>query len=71
MKKQPLTDKQKEVLSYIKDYISENGYSPSWEEIADRFDTGITNVRRYINFLVQKGHITKDNTTRPPEITMV
>lgn len=71
MRKQPLTDKQQEVLDFIKAHIEEHGYSPSWEQIAKRFDTGVTNVRRYINFLVQKGHITKDNTTRPPAITVL
>lgn len=71
MRKQPLTQKQQEVLDYIQAHIEENGYSPSWRQIADHFDTGLTNVRRYINFLLEKGHITRDLSTRPPSITVV
>lgn len=71
MKKQPLTDKQQEVLDFIKGYIDENGLSPSWSAIADRFDTGVENVRRYLNALTRKGHISKDTSTRPPAITVL
>lgn len=71
MTKKPLTDKQQEVLNFIKSHIEDHGHSPSWEDIAKRFDTGVTNVRRYISFLEKKGHIQKDNSTRPPSISIL
>lgn len=71
MKKQPLTKNQKEILDFIKAHIDENGFSPSWSAIAESFDTGVGNVRRYINALIKKGHISKDTSTRPPTITVL
>ena len=32
-----LTKRQKEILDYISDYIEQNGYAPSFEEIAKSF----------------------------------
>ncbi|MCB1529571.1 MAG: hypothetical protein KDJ42_01025, partial [Alphaproteobacteria bacterium] len=56
MKKQPLSIKQREFLDFIKAHIDEHGYSPSWDALAENFNTGIPNVRRYITSLIDKGH---------------
>jgi SOS-response transcriptional repressor LexA len=32
-----LTKRQKEILDFLRDFLNERGYSPSFEEIADRF----------------------------------
>jgi len=71
MKKKPLTEKQREVLTFVEDYIADNGHSPSYAEIGDRFATSIDNARRYIKSLVSKGHITKDASARPPILEVV
>ena len=31
----PLTKRQREILNYLTRYAEENGYAPSFEEIAD------------------------------------
>ena len=33
-----LTKRQREILNYLTEYSSENGYAPSFEEIAGKFD---------------------------------
>ena len=53
-----LTDKQKEVLSYISEYIKEWGMSPSFEDICSRFGFSSYNtVTTYLKALEQKGYI--------------
>lgn len=71
MSKKPITNKQEQVLKYIELYIEKNGYSPAWGTIADHFNTSVSNVRRYINFLIKKGHATRDCSTRPPTIKLL
>ena len=66
--KQALTAKQADVLDFIKNQILENGYPPSRLEIAKRFNTHLNNITKYTNILVAKGHIEKDNSTRPVTI---
>lgn len=71
MKKQPLTNKQQEVLDYIKAHIEKQGYSPKREDIAEEFGTGINNVSRYIDVLCEKGWLRKDSSKRPPVLEVV
>ncbi|MDY7031448.1 MAG: transcriptional repressor LexA [Thermodesulfobacteriota bacterium] len=53
-----LTHKQKEVLSYISEYITEWGMSPSFDEICSRFGFSSYNtVTTYLKLLEQKGYI--------------
>lgn len=57
----PLTKKQKEVYDYIKNFIDENGYAPSYREIAAFFNLSSTGtIAEYINILEQKGYLTKE-----------
>lgn len=57
----PLTKRQKEILEYIRGFIDENGYAPSFREIAFYFDFSSTGtVAEYVNILQEKGYITKD-----------
>jgi repressor LexA len=57
----PLTKRQKEILEYLRGFIDENGYAPSFREIAYYFDFSSTGtVAEYINILEEKGYITKD-----------
>lgn len=71
MKKQPLTHKQKKYLNFIKDFIAKNDHSPTRQDIADHFDTGLNNAGRYIDFLCKKGWIEKDFSVRPPVLKVL
>ncbi len=53
-----LTNRQKEVLSYISGYIDAWGKSPSFEEVCSHFGFSSYNtVSGYLNVLEQKGYI--------------
>ncbi len=57
MKKQ-LTARQKEILDFILKFIDENGYSPTYREIAAEFNLASTfGVKRHIDALVKKGYL--------------
>ena len=57
----PLTKRQKEILNYISNFIQENGYAPSFREIAYYFEFSSTGtVAEYVNILEEKGYIQKD-----------
>jgi len=64
MKKQlPLTKKQTEILNFIKAFIKENDYAPSYREIAKSLSlSSVATIAEYINVLAQKGYLTKDNS---------
>jgi len=65
-----LTKRQRELLDYLKEYISVNGYSPTFEEIADHFHfRSKGTVYKHIQNLKKKGFITKDwNRSRSVEL---
>ena len=57
----PLTRRQKEIFDYIQNFIEENGYSPSYREIAYYFEySSVATVAEYISILEEKGYITKE-----------
>ncbi len=56
----PLTKRQKEILDHIGAYILENGYAPSFEEIADAFGySSLATVHEHLSNLERKGYIRK------------
>lgn len=58
---EPLTRKQKDILEYIRHFIDDNGYSPSYREIAHFFELSSTGtVAEYVSILEEKGYLTKD-----------
>ncbi len=58
---EPLTRKQKDILEFIRHFIDDNGYAPSYREIAHYFELSSTGtVAEYINILEEKGYLTKD-----------
>ena len=62
MDKEQLTQKQLEILNYIKNYISINGYSPSIREICKGNNiSSSSTVHSHINNLVNKGYLKKEN----------
>ncbi|MBU1126526.1 MAG: transcriptional repressor LexA [Patescibacteria group bacterium] len=54
----PLTKKQREVLDFIESFIQENGYTPSYREIADGLGlSSPATVHQHIQTLCEKGVI--------------
>lgn len=57
----PLTKRQKEILDYIRRFIDENGYAPSFREVAHYFEFSSTGtVAEYMNILEEKGYLTRE-----------
>ena len=58
---EPLTRRQKEILDFIRNFIDENGYAPSYREIAYYFELSSTGtVAEYITILEEKGYLSKE-----------
>jgi repressor LexA len=58
---EPLTKRQKEILDFIRKFIDENGYAPSFREIAYYFEFSSTGtIAEYINILQEKGYLTRE-----------
>ncbi len=54
----PLTKRQKQILDYLKGFIDENGYAPSFEEICQAFGyTSLATVHEHLSNLERKGYI--------------
>ncbi len=66
----PLTKRQKEILDFIEGFIAENGYAPSFEEIADSFGyASLATVHEHLSNLERKGYIRKAyNESRSVEV---
>lgn len=62
-KKLPLTKRQTEILAFIRGFIGENDYAPSYREIAKSLSlSSVATVAEYICVLTQKGYLTKDSS---------
>ena len=57
-----LSARQKEILSFIRGYIDENGISPSFAEIAEAFSFSIPAAHYAVEALVRKGAIGRDGS---------
>jgi repressor LexA len=56
----PLTRRQKQILDHIGGYIDEQGYAPSFEEIAEAFGyASLATVHEHLSNLERKGYIRK------------
>jgi repressor LexA len=66
----PLTKRQKEILDFLEEFLGENGYPPSFEEIAHHFGyTSLATVHEHLENLKQKGYIRKSyNASRSIEL---
>jgi repressor LexA len=66
----PLTKRQKEILDYIQAFIAEQGYAPSFEEIAESFGySSLATVHEHLSNLERKGYIRKSyNESRSIEL---
>ena len=54
-----LTTRQKEILSFIKDFTNENGYSPTMREMCSHFGFMPRAATNHVNALVRKGYLSK------------
>lgn len=56
--KEKLTDRQKEILSHIQEFIEANGFPPTLREIAAHFGMASTfGVKRHLDALKKKGYL--------------
>lgn len=64
------TKKQKELLSFIDEFISTNGYSPSYREIMKGLQyNSVATVALHVNNLIRRGHLRKrDYSARSLEV---
>lgn len=60
--KKPITKKQKEVLTFILRFISENGYSPALKEVATYLQTNnLSTAQYFVRELEGRGYLKKTN----------
>jgi SOS-response transcriptional repressor LexA len=64
------TKKQHELLQYLREFIKEHGYSPSYREIMNGCNyTSVATVALHVNNLIKRGHIVKrDKSARSLEV---
>ena len=64
-----LTRRQREIYDFIRDFVAENGYSPSLEEIGAHFGlASVATVHKHVHHLVEKGFLRKSwNRSRSVE----
>ncbi len=55
-----ITPKQKNVLDFIVEYTTKNGYAPSLEEIGHKFNLAISTVHQHVAALKTKGYLKKE-----------
>jgi repressor LexA len=64
------TKKQREILTFIEEFIQAHGYSPSYREIMKGLDyTSVATVSLHVNSLITRGHLRKrDHSARSIEV---
>src|SRR5205085_8399371 len=65
-----LTKRQKQVLDFIANFVDENGYCPSYDEIARGLElASLATVHKHIAALAAKGYLNRtENHSRSLEI---
>ncbi|MFC2134019.1 transcriptional repressor LexA [Bacteroidota bacterium] len=62
--KTSLTERQQEILTFIEDYIYENGYPPTYREIGHKFEIASTfGVKRHVDALIKKGYLNSESNS--------
>jgi repressor LexA len=66
----PLTKRQREILTFLESYIRDQGYAPSFEEIAEHFRfQSLATVHEHLSNLERKGYIRRSyNESRSVEV---
>lgn len=64
------TKKQRELLTFIEQFIASRGYSPSYREIMTGLKyTSVATVALHVNSLIKRGHLNKrDHSARSLEV---
>ena len=64
------TKKQRQILEFIAEFISQHGYSPSYREIMKSLNyTSVATVALHVNSLIKRGHLVKrDHSARSLEV---
>ncbi|MCG8589309.1 MAG: transcriptional repressor LexA [Proteobacteria bacterium] len=70
-----LTRRQRQIYDFISEFVADNGYSPSLEEIGAHFGlSSVATVHKHVQHLVEKGFLTKGwnrsrsvEPVKPPE----
>lgn len=64
------TKKQRELLTFIEDFIVQHGYSPSYREIMTGLNyTSVATVALHVGNLIKRGHLVKrDHSARSIEV---
>lgn len=66
------TDRQKEVLRFVVEFIEQHGYQPSRREIAEHFGVAPNSIMGHLRGLEQRGFIDlsngKDRAMRIPNV---
>lgn len=64
------TKKQRELLTFIEEFIAAKGYSPSYREIMHGLKyTSVATVALHVNNLIKRGHLQKrDHSARSLEV---
>lgn len=64
------TKKQRELLTFIEEFIGEHGYSPSYREIMTGLSyNSVATVALHVNNLIKRGHLVKrDHSARSIEL---
>lgn len=67
----PLTKRQRQILDYIEEFIEDNGYAPSYREIAAEFAlSSVSTVAEHIDALSNKGYLKRGtNEARSLQLT--
>ena len=71
--KNALTNRQEDILNFIKDYIEFNGFPPTYREIGKHFDISSTfGVKRHLDALSKKGYLNVEgNVSRALRLTEI
>src|ERR1043166_7606031 len=56
----PSTPRQTQILTFVRDYVHKNGYSPTYDEIAAEFGISKVTVFEHLTILEERGLITLD-----------
>ena len=56
----PATPRQAEILTFVRNYTHRNGYSPTYEEIAQEFDISKVTVFEHLTTLAERGLVSRE-----------
>jgi repressor LexA len=58
--KRPLTRRQREIYDFVRDFVTDQGYAPSLEEIGAHFGlSSVATVHKHVQHLTEKGYFRK------------